>query len=54
LVEQGRHEELLAAKGRYWELLRRQQLEDEIVGEVVEGEVGAGEPAGPNQIPEAV
>jgi ATP-binding cassette subfamily B protein len=32
LVEQGRHEELLAARGRYWELLRRQQLEDEIEG----------------------
>jgi ATP-binding cassette subfamily B protein len=30
LVEQGRHEALLAARGRYWELLRRQQLEDEI------------------------
>lgn len=38
VVEQGRHEELLAAKGRYWSLLRRQQLEDEI--EV--GPVGAG------------
>ena len=31
VVEQGRHEELLAARGRYWELLRRQQLEDELV-----------------------
>jgi ATP-binding cassette subfamily B multidrug efflux pump len=30
VVEQGRHEQLLAAKGRYWTLLRRQQLEDEI------------------------
>ena len=30
LVEQGRHDDLLAAKGRYWELLRRQQLEAEI------------------------
>lgn len=50
LVEQGRHDALLAARGRYWELLRRQQLEDEIVGEVV----GEGGVAGPNQIPEAV
>ncbi|MBX7120164.1 MAG: ABC transporter ATP-binding protein/permease, partial [Gemmatimonadaceae bacterium] len=30
VVEQGRHAELLAARGRYWQLLRRQQLEDEI------------------------
>jgi len=30
VVEQGRHEELLAARGRYWHLLRRQQLEDEL------------------------
>lgn len=30
VVEQGRHAELLAARGRYWELLRRQQLEEEI------------------------
>ena len=30
VVEQGRHEELLAAKGRYWALLRRQQLEEEL------------------------
>ena len=30
LVEQGRHDELIAARGRYWTLLRRQQLEDEI------------------------
>lgn len=30
VVEQGRHEDLLAARGRYWQLLRRQQLEEEI------------------------
>ncbi len=30
VVEQGRHEELFAARGRYWALLRRQQLEEEI------------------------
>jgi ATP-binding cassette subfamily B protein len=30
LVEQGTHEELVARGGRYWELLRRQQLEDEL------------------------
>ena len=33
LVEQGRHEELLAARGRYWSLLRRQQLEEELEAE---------------------
>lgn len=30
IVEQGRHDDLLAARGRYWDLLRRQQLEDEV------------------------
>ena len=30
IVEQGTHEELLAAGGRYWQLLNRQQLEDDI------------------------
>jgi len=30
VVEQGRHADLLAARGRYFTLLRRQQLEEEI------------------------
>jgi ATP-binding cassette subfamily B protein len=30
IVEQGRHSELIAAGGRYWSLLRRQQLEEAI------------------------
>jgi ATP-binding cassette subfamily B multidrug efflux pump len=30
VVEQGRHEELFAAGGRYWSLLRRQQLEESL------------------------
>ncbi len=30
IVEQGTHNELIAAGGRYWELLRRQQLEEEL------------------------
>ena len=30
IVEQGRHDELIAAGGRYWALLNRQQLEDSI------------------------
>jgi ATP-binding cassette subfamily B protein len=30
LVEQGRHDELLARRGRYWALLDRQQLEEAI------------------------
>ncbi len=38
LVEQGRHDELLTLRGRYWELLRRQQLEDEIELEPVSQE----------------
>ncbi len=32
VVETGRHEELFAARGRYWELLRRQQLEESLAG----------------------
>ena len=30
IVEQGTHQELLSAAGRYWELLRRQQMEEEL------------------------
>jgi len=40
IVEQGTHPELLAAGGRYWELLRRQQMEEELeeaVDEEAEG-----------------
>jgi ATP-binding cassette subfamily B protein len=46
VVEQGRHDELLAAGGRYWSLLSRQQLEDAIeeegVGEELAEPVGDG------------
>jgi len=38
IVEQGTHAELLAAGGRYWELLRRQQMEEELEEESVSGE----------------
>ncbi|HTK54181.1 MAG TPA: ABC transporter ATP-binding protein [Gemmatimonadaceae bacterium] len=38
IVEQGRHAELLAAGGRYWTLLRRQQLEDAIEDDVPEAQ----------------
>ncbi|HWN17693.1 MAG TPA: ABC transporter ATP-binding protein, partial [Gemmatimonadales bacterium] len=41
IVEQGTHAQLLAAGGRYWELLRRQQMEEEL--EEVEGESVGGE-----------
>ena len=30
IVEQGRHEDLIARGGRYWSLLRKQQLEEEL------------------------
>jgi ATP-binding cassette subfamily B protein len=30
IVEEGTHAHLIAAGGRYWELLRRQQLEEEL------------------------
>jgi ATP-binding cassette subfamily B protein len=39
VVEQGTHADLLAAGARYWELLRRQQMEEELE-EVVGGEAG--------------
>ena len=32
IVERGRHAELQAADGRYWELLRRQEIEEELEG----------------------
>lgn len=35
IVEQGRHADLISAGGRYWALLRRQQLEDAIDDETV-------------------
>ena len=39
VVEQGTHAELIARAGRYWELLRRQQLEEELEEEeAVSGE----------------
>jgi ATP-binding cassette, subfamily B, multidrug efflux pump len=33
VVEEGKHETLFAAGGRYWSLLRRQQLEESLEGE---------------------
>jgi ABC-type multidrug transport system fused ATPase/permease subunit len=30
MVEQGIHADLLAAGGRYWELLRRQEIEEQL------------------------
>ena len=43
IVEQGTHGDLLAAAGRYWELLRRQQMEEEL--EEAEDEEAVGEEA---------
>ena len=37
IVEQGVHSDLIARAGRYWELLRRQQLEEELEEEGVGG-----------------
>jgi ATP-binding cassette subfamily B protein len=37
IVEQGTHGDLIARGGRYWELLRRQQLEEELEEEGVTG-----------------
>lgn len=38
VVEQGTHADLIGRGGRYWELLRRQQLEEELEEETVGGE----------------
>ena len=48
VVERGTHADLQAAAGRYWELLRRQEIEAELdvpVGGAVEPEAGGLEPA---------
>lgn len=41
VVEQGRHSELMAARGRYWSLLRRQQLLDAVESETLATDAGA-------------
>jgi ATP-binding cassette subfamily B multidrug efflux pump len=41
VVEEGTHATLAAKRGRYWELLWRQEVEEELE-EVVEGELGTG------------
>jgi ATP-binding cassette subfamily B protein len=32
VAEEGTHETLMRARGRYWELLRRQEVEEELEG----------------------
>jgi ATP-binding cassette, subfamily B, multidrug efflux pump len=50
IVEQGTHGDLLAAAGRYWELLRRQQIEEELE----ESSVTAAPSETPVSIPGAI
>jgi ATP-binding cassette subfamily B protein len=42
IVERGRHEDLMVAEGRYWSLLRRQQLVESIEGAESETQVTGG------------
>jgi len=41
VVEQGRHPELMALRGRYWSLLRRQQLLDAVEKDTLATDVTA-------------
>jgi ATP-binding cassette, subfamily B, multidrug efflux pump len=41
LVEQGKHAELMAMRGRYWSLLRRQQLLDAVEADTLASDVPA-------------
>ena len=41
VVEQGRHPELMALRGRYWSLLRRQQLLDSVESDALATDVAA-------------
>jgi ATP-binding cassette subfamily B protein len=41
VVEQGRHAELMALRGRYWSLLRRQQLLDVVESDTLASDVAA-------------
>jgi ATP-binding cassette subfamily B multidrug efflux pump len=41
VVEQGRHADLMAARGRYWSLLRRQQLLDAVESDTLATDVSA-------------
>jgi ATP-binding cassette subfamily B multidrug efflux pump len=46
VVEQGRHDELMAVRGRYWSLLRRQQLLDAVESDAGEADaLATDEPA---------
>jgi ATP-binding cassette, subfamily B, multidrug efflux pump len=46
VVEQGRHDELMALRGRYWSLLRRQQLLDAVESDAGEADaLATDEPA---------
>jgi ATP-binding cassette subfamily B protein len=41
VIEQGRHPELMAVRGRYWSLLRRQQLLDAVESETLATDIAA-------------
>jgi ATP-binding cassette, subfamily B, multidrug efflux pump len=41
LIEQGRHSELMAMRGRYWSLLRRQQLLETVESDTLASDVTA-------------